>query len=91
MPAFDWPIADFPRYKYPLEQNADFNLSEDKRCLSMVEQLIEKHANTSPVAGMILEPIQGEGGDNHGSTYFFQQLRRICTERKVAFIIDEVG
>jgi 4-aminobutyrate aminotransferase/(S)-3-amino-2-methylpropionate transaminase len=43
-----------------------------------------------PVAGLIIEPIQGEGGDNHGSVKFFQKLRQICAKNNVAFIIDEV-
>jgi len=32
------------------------------------------------VAGVIIEPIQAEGGDNHASPYFFQQLQKICKE-----------
>ena len=58
----------------------------------MVEDLIEQyHRKGCPVAGMIVEPIQGEGGDNHGSVYYYQQLRKICTKNQIAFIIDEVG
>lgn len=30
-----------------------------------------------PVAGVIAEPIQAEGGDNHASPEFFQELQRI--------------
>lgn len=91
VPAFDWPIADYPKYKYPLEQNKDYNEREDKRCLAMVEDLIEQYNKKgATVAGMILEPIQGEGGDNHGSSFFYQQLRKICTKSSVALVIDEV-
>ena len=91
VPAFDWPIADYPIYKYPLEENLDYNLSQDQRCLAMVEDLIAQYKKKgNPVAGMIAEPIQGEGGDNHGSAYFYQQLRKICTKNQVAMIIDEV-
>jgi len=25
IPAFDWPAAEPPRYKYPLEENVDYN------------------------------------------------------------------
>nr|XP_027201378.1 4-aminobutyrate aminotransferase, mitochondrial-like [Dermatophagoides pteronyssinus] len=91
IPAFDWPIANFPRYKYPLNDYLDYNQREDDRCLTMVEELIEKYRhNGKPVAGMIIEPIQSEGGDYHGSKYFFQQLRKICTKYNVAMVIDEV-
>lgn len=91
IPAFDWPIADFPRYKYPLNEYSDYNQREDDRCLAKVEDLIEKYNRKAiPVAGMIIEPIQSEGGDYHGSKYFFQQLRKICTKHHVAMVIDEV-
>jgi hypothetical protein len=36
VPAFDWPIASFPRYRYPLEENQRENDAEDKRCLAEV-------------------------------------------------------
>ena len=61
------------RYKYPLEEFVQENKNEDNRCLATVEELIEKQSKEGvPVAGMIIEPIQAEGGDNHGSKEFFQ-------------------
>lgn len=57
----------------------------------MVQDLITKYEKKGvPVAGLIIEPIQAEGGDHHGSAHFYQQLRKICTANKVAYIIDEV-
>ena len=38
------------------------NKAEEKRCLEEVENLIEDYEKTSPVAAVIIEPIQGEGG-----------------------------
>ena len=90
VPAFEWPIAKFPRYKYPLEQNQRKNAEEDKKCLAHVEQLIHDYKNKAPVAAMIIEPIQAEGGDFHGSPAFFQGLRKICTEHNIGMIVDEV-
>jgi 4-aminobutyrate aminotransferase/(S)-3-amino-2-methylpropionate transaminase len=37
----------------------------------------------SPVAGVIVEPIQSEGGDNEASPYFFQELQRIAKKVQV--------
>lgn len=31
IPAFDWPIARFPEYKYPLEEHARENAAEDEK------------------------------------------------------------
>ena len=42
------------------------------------------------VAAIIIEPIQGEGGDNHFPIAFFKNLRRIADERDCLLIFDEV-
>ena len=42
------------------------------------------------VAAIIVEPIQGEGGDNHFPLEFFANLRRIADERDCLLIFDEV-
>jgi L-lysine 6-transaminase len=42
------------------------------------------------VAAIIVEPIQGEGGDNHFPNEFFTNLRRIADERDSLLIFDEV-
>ena len=91
VPSFDWPIATFPQYKYPLEENVSENQAIDGNCLAEVEDLIERFRKKgSPVAGLIVEPIQGEGGDNHGSSDFFKGLREITKRHNVGFIVDEV-
>lgn len=91
VPALDWPIARFPRYKYPLEDNVRENQEEDRRCLADVEEKIEQWSKKGvPVAGIIVEPIQAEGGDHHGSPEFFQGLQQLGKRRGVALLIDEV-
>lgn len=48
-----------------------------------VEDLIVKYRKKKKtVAGIIVEPIQSEGGDNHASDDFFRKLRDIS--RKVS-------
>jgi predicted acetylornithine/succinylornithine family transaminase len=41
-------------------------------------------------AGVILEPIQGEGGLNVPSVEFVRGVRKLCDEKKIAMICDEV-
>jgi acetylornithine/N-succinyldiaminopimelate aminotransferase len=41
-------------------------------------------------AAVLLEPIQGEGGVNPVTPEYFQAVRRICDERGLLFIVDEV-
>ncbi|XP_033239235.1 4-aminobutyrate aminotransferase, mitochondrial [Drosophila pseudoobscura] len=91
IPSFDWPVASFPQYKYPLDENVAENKKEDQKCLSEVEDLIEQYTKKSnPVAGVAIEPIQSEGGDNEASPEFFRGLQSICKKRGVALLIDEV-
>ena len=53
---------------------------------------IEKYMkdNKKQVAGMIIEPVQCEGGDRHFTKYFLQNLQRICNQNDILFIVDEV-
>jgi acetylornithine/LysW-gamma-L-lysine aminotransferase len=41
-------------------------------------------------AAVILEPVQGEGGVRPASAEFFQAVRKVCDDRGVLFIIDEI-
>jgi 4-aminobutyrate aminotransferase / (S)-3-amino-2-methylpropionate transaminase len=88
IPAFDWPQAPFPLLKYPLEENAQENAAEEARCLTETEDLIKNFHH--PVAAVVIEPIQSEGGDNHASAGFFRELRNITKRHDVLFIVDEV-
>lgn len=93
-PSFNWPVCDFPQLKYPLSEHEVENKKEMDRCLEEVEKTIKlSHSTNSPwgdVAGLVVEPIQSEGGDRHALPYFFRELRRITKENNVAFICDEV-
>ncbi len=59
------------------------------KCLYDVIGSVEK-AIDDQAAGVIVEPIQGEGGVNVPSVKFMQGLRRLCTDRKLSLICDEV-
>ena len=62
------------------------NQAEDQRCLATVEEQIENQEKAGiPVAGIIVEPIQAEGGDNHGSKEFFQVILQPQTLKYVYY------
>lgn len=42
------------------------------------------------VAAVLLEPVQGEGGVNPATAEYFQGVRKLCDERGLLFIVDEV-
>ncbi|KAL5018148.1 hypothetical protein ScPMuIL_003870 [Solemya velum] len=90
-PAPDWPIASFPALKYPLEDFVRENRAEEDRCLAEVRDKIEMYRRKGVfVAGIIVEPIQAEGGDNHATAHFFQGLQDITEEHEIGLQIDEV-
>jgi acetylornithine/N-succinyldiaminopimelate aminotransferase len=41
-------------------------------------------------AAVLLEPVQGEGGVNPATAYYFEGVRRLCDERGLLFMVDEV-
>lgn len=87
-PAFEWPVVPFPANRFPLAAHAAENQAAEDRSLQMIKDIIEREEGR--VAALIVEPIQGEGGDRHASPAFFRALRALLTEKEVAFIADEV-
>jgi acetylornithine/N-succinyldiaminopimelate aminotransferase len=51
---------------------------------------LEKAASGDDVAAIILEAVQGEGGVNPATAEYFGAVRRLCDERGLLFIVDEV-
>ncbi|CAH0555209.1 unnamed protein product [Brassicogethes aeneus] len=91
LPAFNWPIAKFPQYKYPLEEFSCYNEQQDNKCLTSVRELIEKGRNDGcSVAGVIVEPIQ-DSNNNEASDKFIKTLQKICKENCCYFCIDETN
>ncbi|TIC67402.1 ARM repeat-containing protein [Wallemia mellicola] len=90
VPAFDWPQVAWPAVKYPLEEYGDYNRAAEANSLELVRQTIREHKTKKPVAALVVEPIQSEGGDNHASADFFRGLREITKEEGVYMIVDEV-
>ncbi|KAF4556823.1 Aminotransferase class-III-like protein 4 [Elsinoe fawcettii] len=88
IPAFNWPQAPFPKLQYPLSEHARENAEEEARCLAEAEHIMTTWP--SPVAAIIIEPVQSEGGDNHASPAYFRGLREITKKHNILMIVDEV-
>ncbi|MFA4844039.1 MAG: aminotransferase class III-fold pyridoxal phosphate-dependent enzyme [Candidatus Margulisiibacteriota bacterium] len=56
--------------------------------LKVVEGLIKSHPDQ--IGGMIIEPILGEGGYVAVPKQFLQGLRKLCDQKKIMLIFDEV-
>lgn len=87
IPAYNWPVAPFPQLKYPLEENIINNSIEEEKCLDQTSKILK---NNKTIAGMIIEPIQAEGGDRHASDNYFIKLRELALDNDITFIVDEV-
>lgn len=53
----------------------------------MEDLIVQYEAKNIPVAGIIIEPIQAEGGDNHASPEFFQKLQAIAKKVRLNFFL----
>jgi len=59
-------------------------------CAHHLSEFFETHVPAEQVAALIVEPIQGEGGFIVPPKEFLPILYRICKERGIVFIADEV-
>ncbi|RLI71203.1 MAG: L-lysine 6-transaminase [Candidatus Gerdarchaeota archaeon] len=87
-PKFNWPRITPPIITFPLEQNVEKVEALEKQAIEEIEEAIAK--NPKDMAALILEPIQGEGGDNHFRPEFFKALRKLCDRNEIMLIYDEV-
>lgn len=58
--------------------------------LAGLEQLFAADVDPSRVAAIVVEPVQGEGGFVPAPIDFLKALRRLCDEKKILLIADEV-
>ncbi len=88
-PKFNWPRVLNPKIVFPLNEE---NLRRVERAEQMSLQQIKRAILDNPddIAAIIIEPIQGEGGDNHFRAEFFKELRTIADENDILLIFDEV-
>ena len=88
-PKFDWPRIENPKRIFPVtEDNLCKVVEAEKRAIEQIENVLETRKNK--VACIIIEPIQGDGGDNYFRKEFFQKLREICDREEILLIFDEV-
>ena len=88
-PKFSWPRVLNPAARYPLTgDNLARTIADEETSLAEIRQAF--HDNRDDIAAIIIEAIQGEGGDNHFRPEFFRALRETADENDAMLIIDEV-
>ena len=88
-PKFDWPRIHNPSMTYPAtEEHVKQTIEKEELALSQAERYFEEYKDE--IACIILEPIQGEGGDNHFRPEFHQALRDLADRHEALLVYDEV-
>ena len=87
---FDWPRVSCPHIDFSLPESkreADV-IAREQKTESEVRDFIDQRG--IDICAILIEPIQGEGGDNHFRGEWLQKLRTICDENEMLLIFDEV-
>ena len=88
-PKFDWPRIDNPKINFPATAQALADAERrEKAALDQAKRFLRERKDE--IAAFIMEPIQGEGGDNHFRPEFFRAVRQLSDENDMLLIFDEV-
>jgi L-lysine 6-transaminase len=87
---FPWPRIVSPSldFSLPPAQREKAVIEKEKLALKQIDDVLAQKA--ADIAAIIIEPIQGEGGDNHFRGEFLRALRLICDVNDILLIFDEV-
>jgi L-lysine 6-transaminase len=87
---FDWPRVSCPHIDFSLpetEREKDV-IAREKKAEQEIHDWIARRK--IDICAIILEPIQGEGGDNHFRGEWLRKLSEICDNNDILLIFDEV-
>ncbi|HDD55497.1 MAG TPA: L-lysine 6-transaminase [Chloroflexi bacterium] len=88
-PKFDWPRIINPKLRYPVTEDV-LDCVKEAEEIAIVQIKTALNQYPGDIAALILEPIQGEGGDNHFRPEFIQRLRALANEHEFLLIFDEI-
>ncbi|MEX0747815.1 MAG: L-lysine 6-transaminase, partial [Rhodothermales bacterium] len=88
-PKFDWPRVVNPKMSFPFGAE-EREAVERAEALALSQAKMHFHERKDDIAAIIIEPIQGEGGDNHFRREFLLKLRELARENDALLIFDEV-
>lgn len=88
-PKFDWPRVINPKLRFPVTPEVIAEVEAvERQAVAEIERALAE--NPHEIAALILEPIQGEGGDNHFRVEFLRTLRELADRHEFLLIFDEV-
>jgi 4-aminobutyrate aminotransferase/(S)-3-amino-2-methylpropionate transaminase len=78
---------------YPYEYRRPAGMAAESlggSCVEAIRQLFKTTVPAERVAGILVEPVQGEGGFVVPPPDFLPGLRKLCTDHQIPLIADEV-
>ena len=88
-PKFNWPRVLNPKIRCPrTPENEELTERDERLALEQAKMYFREHRDD--IACIIIEPIQGEGGDNHFRPEFLRELKLLAHENDALLIFDEV-
>ena len=88
-PKFDWPRITNPSMIFPLtDENIQRVVETEQKSINEIKNILKN--SKDDIAALIIEPIQGEGGDNHFRREFLIKLKELSLENDFLLIFDEV-
>jgi len=87
-PKFDWPRILNPKIVWPLDAHLESVEKAEQVALDQARQFF--YERKDDIACVLMETIQGEGGDNHFRPAFFHAMKELCLENDALLVLDEV-
>jgi L-lysine 6-transaminase len=88
-PKFDWPRVLNPKVEFPLNEERTKDVkARETLAMAQIRRAFADHPDD--IAAIIVEPVQGEGGDNHFRPEFIRELRAVADEFEAMLVFDEV-
>jgi L-lysine 6-transaminase len=85
----DWPRILNPAIRFPMTgEHLEHTKRLEKQSIEQMKQAFFEQKDQ--IAAIIIEPIQGEGGDNHFRPEFLKKMRELADENDALLIFDEV-
>jgi 4-aminobutyrate aminotransferase len=83
-------FGPFPADIYNVAFPNEFHGTSSQDSIDALKSLFKHQADPSTIAGIIIEPVQGEGGFNIAPFEFMQALRKLCDDNGILLIGDEI-
>lgn len=88
-PKFKWPRVISPAVYFPETPDSINEVKAlEKQSVAQIEQYFKTFKDD--IACILIEPIQGEGGDRHFRPQFHEALRQLADKHEALLIYDEV-